>query len=99
MKNPGNFDDAIHKVAKEIATLVVSKQADYGKRNILNSPFGAEHGIIVRLHDKLARLAHLTKKSGNPKNESIEDTWSDVAGYALIALLIRKGLFDLPTKT
>ena len=93
---PTTFNDAIHTIAAEIADLVTSKQRDYGTSNILNSPFGAEHGIIVRLYDKLSRLANLTKKSKNPVNEPIEDSWKDVAGYSLIALMVRRGTFELP---
>lgn len=90
------FNEEIHKLAQEIAELVVRKQKDYGTKNILNSPFGAEHGIVVREYDKLSRLANLIGNDKEPNNESIEDTWLDVAGYALVALMVRKGLFTLP---
>lgn len=29
-------------------------------------------------------------------NEPVEDTWKDLAGYAYLALLLRRGLFTLP---
>lgn len=93
---PTSFEQAIRDQAEEICKLVISKQRDYGTKNILNSPFGAEHGIIVRLHDKLARVANLTTSGDEPANESIEDSWMDVAGYAFIALMVRKGNFELP---
>lgn len=93
-----NFEEAIRQTAMEIANLVISKQRDYGPKNIVNSPFGPEQGLVTREHDKLARLANLLGKSKNPNNESIEDTWKDVAGYGLIGVMIRRGIFELPLK-
>lgn len=90
------FNDEIHKLASEIADLVISKQRDYGNKNILNSPFGAEHGIVVRLYDKLSRVANLIDNKKEPNNESLDDTFVDIAGYALVALMVRKGVFTLP---
>jgi hypothetical protein len=94
-----NFDDAIKELSQEIAELVISKQRDYGKGNILKSPVGAELGILVRLGDKLNRLANLLENKQDPKNEPITDSWADVAGYALIALMLRRGKFELPLKS
>lgn len=93
-----DFEEAIHSIANEIADLVVSKQKDYGKGNILKSPAGPEKGIVVRVGDKLNRLWNLLDNDEIPKNESLEDSWKDVAGYALIALMVRRGVFELPMK-
>jgi hypothetical protein len=90
------FNQSIHEISDEIAELVISKQRDYGVSNILNCPVGAEIGILVRLHDKMARLSNLIKAGKTPKNESIEDTWKDIVGYSLIALMVRKGTFEAP---
>lgn len=90
------FDSAIKQLAADIAELVISKQRDYGKGNILKSPVGVELGILVRLGDKLNRLANLLQKNQEPANESLTDSWRDVAGYALIALMYRSGKFELP---
>lgn len=92
------FDEAIHIIADYIVELVISKQQDYGRKNILNSPFGAEKGILVRLWDKFARLANLLKSGKTPKNESILDTWTDVVGYSFIAIMVRLKVFELPLK-
>lgn len=97
-KNTTTFDEAIHLIADYIADLVISKQRDYGTKNILNSPFGAEKGILVRLWDKFARLANLLKNGKVPKNESIMDTWTDVIGYSFIAIMVRFKVFELPLK-
>ena len=93
-----DFEEAIHSIANEIADLVISKQKDYGKGNILKSPAGPEKGIVVRVGDKLNRLWNLLDNNKVPKNESLEDSWKDVAGYSLIALMVRRGFFELPIK-
>lgn len=65
-----------------------AKQADYGSGNI--AKFG-ERGVLVRVSDKVERLANLDKRGGVPKNEPIDDTWLDVATYGLIAMVVRAG--------
>jgi len=92
--DPQKFNEAAHRIGDEIAELIISKQKDYGTGNILKSPVGPELGIIVRLSDKLNRLANLQSKE--PLNESVDDSWKDVAGYAFIALMVRRHQFELP---
>ena len=85
------FEEACHEVARNVADLVIRKQHDYGHDNILS--FG-EFGVLVRLNDKVARLKNL--QGMEAKNETVDDTWMDVAGYALIALMLRRGTFTMP---
>jgi hypothetical protein len=92
------FDDSIKELSAEIAELVIRKQRDYGKGNILKCPVGVELGILVRLSDKLNRLTNLLMSGETPKNESLDDNWRDVCGYGLIALMCRSGKFELPLK-
>lgn len=62
------------------------KQQDYGSRNI--SSFGT-YGVVVRMNDKFERIANLFKKQRRrPVNESIRDTFLDVANYGVIAYLV-----------
>ena len=77
------------RVCCENIQLMDKKQQDYGSGNI--SAFG-EFGVIVRLNDKMERLKNLNKMP-SVKNESIEDTYQDIANYAVIALLIRRNLW------
>lgn len=51
-------------------------------------------GIIFRINDKVNRLKNLEQNNKKPENESIEDTWIDIAVYAVIAILYRKGWFQ-----
>lgn len=90
------FNQAIQNKAKSVADTVVGKQADYGKNNILGCPVGAEMGLIVRLFDKLNRLANLYKQGKPPANESLMDSWRDVAGYGLIGMMLLDNEFKLP---
>lgn len=93
MTSPATFDEAAHEVAREVADLIAHKNHDYGKNNILK--FGMV-GILVRASDKIERLINLQDKE--PAHETVEDTWSDLAGYALLALMLMRGTFELPLK-
>jgi hypothetical protein len=72
---------------------VISKQRDYGKENILR--FG-QTGLVVRTHDKLARLEHLKAHAATPNHESLADTVLDLVGYSVIGLMLARGWFDYP---
>lgn len=92
------FNESANKIGQEVAELVISKQKDYGPKNILNCPVGVYTGILVRMYDKFARLNNLLDNNKGPNNETIEDTWKDIMGYALIGLMIQRGEFELPIK-
>ena len=72
---------------------VIKKQRDYGKENILR--FG-QFGLIVRVHDKLARLEHLIATGATPNNESRADTVLDLVGYAVLGVLLARNQFEYP---
>lgn len=76
------------RIALENIKVLDSKQCDYGSGNI--SAFG-EYGVLVRVTDKHARLKNLLTNGGEPKNESVMDTWLDIGNYAIIAMLCRRG--------
>lgn len=95
MKNPKTFQDGVDLVLNELRSVMLKKQADYGHRNITD--FG-ELGCLVRANDKMSRLKNLLMSKQQPNNESIEDSWIDLANYAIIALMLRKRVFTLPLK-
>ena len=80
-----SFDEACRATALRIANIVIAKQHDYGHDNILAFK---EQGLVVRIWDKMSRLKNLLWKNIEPKNESIEDTFTDIAGYAIIGLML-----------
>lgn len=90
------FNQAVHEAAEEIANLVVSKQKDYGPKNIMNSVVSPELSIAVRLNDKLARLANLIQSGKTPENETLIDTANDIIGYGLVLKMVLSDTFLLP---
>ena len=89
---PGSPVAASH----EVAALLIRKQADYGHENI--SRFGRT-GLMVRMHDKVARLENLQRGSvAAPNNESIDDNLLDVIGYSIIGLMWEDQTFMIPLK-
>ena len=89
-----NWEEACQEIANEIVKLLIKKQRDYGHDNI--NAFG-EYGILVRANDKIARLKNL-KGNETVENESVDDSWLDLAGYAILALMVSRGLFNLELK-
>lgn len=80
--------------------MLCKKQLDYGPNNIAlgtqlkttDEKLASISGIIIRANDKLQRLINLViinKRS--PKNESIIDTFMDLAVYSTIALVVDSG--------
>lgn len=75
----------------ELNDLLVSKHNDYGPKNISHSPGGPINGLRVRMHDKLARINNLIDNNRDPKHESLEDSFKDMANYSVIALMVLRG--------
>jgi hypothetical protein len=82
------FTQAVSNTFKEAEVLLLRKHKDYGPKNISESPGGPINGLRVRMHDKLARINNLYDSGVAPENESLRDSFIDMANYALIALLI-----------
>lgn len=77
-----------------LTQLYITKQQDYGSENI--AKFGTA-GLLIRIHDKTARLENIIQRSNNNFNtaikinavqdETIIDTLYDVIGYSTIGLM------------
>lgn len=89
-QSEGTFDQACRNIALEVARTVIEKHKDYGPDNIL---VFKEQGLIVRLWDKIGRLKHLLWTAKTPKHEAIEDSFTDIAGYAIIGLMLQRECF------
>lgn len=74
------------KIVEEMAKLYEEKNSNYGDSfGKLYNDLGATAGLVP-LHNKLDRLTNLLK--GNANNfESIEDTFIDLANYAIMNLI------------
>lgn len=79
----------------EVVSTLVKKQADYGPENIRR--FGRQ-GLMVRCHDKVARLENLLASNRQPQNETVHDTYMDLAGYSAIGIMWESRTFLLPLK-
>jgi len=100
-KNLGIFDYSINLDgqidvqygASVIKQILVKKQKDYGHDNIAR--FG-RIGLLVRVHDKIARLENLLNRGTHPENESLQDNFKDVIGYCAIGMMVEDEIFMLP---
>ena len=83
------------RIVCECVQLFDTKQMDYGSTNIAAC---GEMGIAVRLQDKVSRMQNLLLKElkgeGGVNHESLEDTFKDAANYAMIGLILRRGLWE-----
>lgn len=88
---PQFLEDAFFAITQKMLFTFIKKNKDYGKDNILDT---GELGIIFRVNDKIRRLQNLEQTQKNPENESVDDAWLDIAVYAVIAIMFRKGWFQ-----
>jgi len=79
--------------SKTVVKTLVKKQRDYGPENIAR--FGRK-GLLVRLHDKVARLENLAARGADPENEAVVDTYLDIIGYCAIGIMWETNQFLLP---
>ena len=89
-----SFEVSVGNTSQELLDLLLSKHKDYGPRNISDAPGGAINGLRVRMHDKLARINNLVDNGREPEHESLEDSFKDMANYAIIGLLVLRGKWD-----
>lgn len=90
-KTSQTLDQAFAGVSTELLEMFLQKHADYGKGNILS---GKELGIAFRIGEKAERLKNLLMAGSIPTNESIEETFIDIAVYAVIGVLYRRKQFQ-----
>lgn len=95
-KYPEQFCE-YRKILDEIYALHIRKSQDYSSMNVQGV---GETGVAVRIWDKTARMMSLLgwditsgklNTPNQPKNESLEDTLMDLAAYAIIMLVLRRG--------
>lgn len=88
MNNPEYFEEAYDIVCREVLSLLSGDNS-----NILE--FG-EIGVCVRANDEIAMIKGLVKKGVN--SDILEECWMKLAKYSMIAIMLRRGWFDLPNK-
>lgn len=103
------LDEAFEQVNIELLEMFLKKHADYGKGNILaNKELGIAMRISEKV-ERLKHLLMKSELAGEnadangvstsqsqsePQNESIEETWIDIAVYAVIGVLYRRKQFQ-----
>lgn len=90
-KGAVKFNNDVADVTGDLFNLLISKHNDYGPKNISQSPGGPLNGLRVRMWDKFARINNLVDNNVDPQNESLEDSFKDMANYAIIGLLVLQG--------
>ena len=88
MHNEIKFIELTYVYTDGLAELLIRKQKDYGPKNISDSPGGPLNGLRVRMFDKLARINNLVETGATPENESLRDSFMDIANYAIIAMMV-----------
>lgn len=82
----------------QLKDVLVSKQKDYGPSNIANAPGGPLNGLRVRIFDKVSRINNLIDTGATPDNESLHDSFLDLANYAIIALMVLDDVWPNPKR-
>jgi hypothetical protein len=88
------FAELTYNYTDAMAELLIRKQKDYGPKNISDAPGGPLNGLRVRMFDKLARINNLIETGVKPENESMRDSFIDLANYAVIAMMVLDNNWD-----
>jgi hypothetical protein len=88
---PEKFELDVSEISDELVALLLSKHKDYGPLNIAKSPGGPINGLRVRMWDKIARINHLVDSNVDAEHESLEDSFKDLANYAIIGMMVLRG--------
>lgn len=86
-----DFNEAVQQKFQHAKSVLLKKHKDYGPKNISLAPGGALNGLRVRMWDKMARINNLIDSGAAPENESLKDSFLDLANYAIIAMMVLDG--------
>lgn len=76
------------RLTDDMNTIFAKKRNDYGPSTTETFEKFGPVSMLVRMHDKIARLDRLLGKNVvNTVGESVKDTLLDLANYALITIL------------
>lgn len=89
--SPLKFNNDVADITSGLFDLLIKKHADYGPKNISQSPGGPLNGLRVRMWDKIARINNLIDSGATPENESLIDSYRDLANYSIIAIMVLEG--------
>jgi len=87
-----SFTALVAAIAQEVADTLTKKHHDYGSFNIIGFPLGGDVFLAVQAWNKVTRILNLMHRE--PTHESLADSWLDLAGYAILGLMLERGLLD-----
>jgi len=83
--------DRIATACDRLKETLQRKNADYGDSAflppLLTPELDANTAILVRMSDKIRRIIHLEQNATTIQNESLADSYLDLAGYAILRLI------------
>lgn len=81
------FETKITNITTDLSDTLIAKNHDYGNSfGDLVKEYG-DLAMLIPIKNKVNRLDTLIKSDNKVKNESIEDTLRDLAGYAILSLI------------
>ena len=89
-----NDQELIKETMAAVTDLLLRKNRDYGssfrKPGILSGALDAKSKLLVRIDDKIERLANLFDKGadGDVADESVSDTVTDLIGYFVLLRIL-----------
>ena len=94
--------EAFNASFEEQKQLLARKMLDYGTDNLkagtqLKNEAEIKFaltGVWFRVNDKIQRWKNMIFTDEKPNNESLYDTFMDIANYGVIAKLISRGVWD-----
>lgn len=82
------FYDDMERLMADLRMMLADKRRAYGTTNLIR--FGPM-GILIRMGDKMDRLINRfrdgTDAVGGMDADTVEDSWRDLCGYALLGLM------------
>lgn len=80
---PKNFQDAVKIITDALALLIISKNHEYGKKNINDL---GQIGIFCRTYDKTSRLREHFVNKVELGNEDTIDSFADLTGNSMAGI-------------
>jgi len=90
----GTYEAALEGVARAVVDTCIERHRKYG----LNLKRHGERGILIRIDDKTERLQNMLDHDIHDYAEPSTDSWIDIAGYAMQAIMMRTGTFEYPMR-
>ena len=80
-------ENKIDESCKELARVLKEKNKKYGDSFSRTADEYGNAVLLLRIQDKISRLKHLLilRDDCHESNESVEDTFLDLAGYAVLS--------------